>query len=118
MSPRCSQYQAGFVFGERPRKPIILFPALKDGGGFVTIWVAVSWYSSGLVITLTGQITSSDYVDNLGNQVHPMVQRLFLTMQFFKIKIRPYTHPEVFSHGSTSMEKHFNIYPGQHNHQT
>ena len=55
------------MFGERQRKPIILVPALKDGGGSVTIWVAISWYSSGLVITLTGQITSSDYVDILGN---------------------------------------------------
>jgi hypothetical protein len=106
------------VFGERPRKPIILAQAVKDGGGSLTIWAAISWYSSGLVITLSGLITASDYVDILGDQVHPMVQRLFLTMQFCKIKIRPYTQPEVFSLVLTSMEMHFNIFPGQHSHQT
>jgi len=38
------------------------------------IWVAISWYSAGALITLNGQITASDYMDILGNQVHPMVQ--------------------------------------------
>jgi len=40
----------------------------------VLIWAAISWYSAGL--TLSGRITASDYVDILGNQVHPMVQLL------------------------------------------
>jgi hypothetical protein len=31
----------------------------------------------GRVITMNGQITAGDYVDILGNQVHPMVQVLF-----------------------------------------
>jgi hypothetical protein len=106
------------MFGERTKKPVILVPAVKDGGGSMTIWAAMSWYSTGLVITLSGQITTSDCVDILGNQVHPMIQRLFLTMQFFIITIRPYTQPEVFSLGLTSMEMHFNIFAGQHNHQT
>jgi len=39
-------------------------------------------------------------------------------MQFIKITIRPYTQPEAFSLGLRSMKKHFNIFPGQHNHQT
>ena len=81
--PRCSQHQVGFMFVERSRKLIILVSAVKDGGGSVTIWAAISWYSFGLVITLSGQITASDYVDILGNQVHLVFQRLFLTMQFF-----------------------------------
>ena len=38
------------------------------------IWAAISWYSAGAVITLNGQITASDYMDILGNQVRPMVQ--------------------------------------------
>ena len=33
------------------------------------IWAAISWYSAGL--TLSGRITASDYVDILGNQLHP-----------------------------------------------
>ena len=37
-------------------------------------WAAISWHSAGLIITLNGQITASDYVDISGNQVHPMVQ--------------------------------------------
>jgi hypothetical protein len=106
------------MLGECPRKPVILVPALKDGGGSVTIWATISWYSSGLVIALSGQINASDDVDILGNQLRPMIQRLFLTMQFFIMTFRPYTQPEVFSLGLTSMEMHFNIFPGQHNHRT
>jgi hypothetical protein len=33
-------------------------------------------YSAGPVITLNDQITASDYVDILGNQVHPMIQMM------------------------------------------
>jgi ABC-type dipeptide/oligopeptide/nickel transport system ATPase subunit len=40
------------------------------------IWEAVSWYCAGLIITLNGRMTASDYVDILGKQVHPMVQML------------------------------------------
>jgi hypothetical protein len=35
-------------------------------------------YSIGHIITLHGRITSREYVDRLGNQVHPMIQALFL----------------------------------------
>ena len=38
------------------------------------IWAAISWYSADPIITLNGQITASDYVDIVGNQVHLMVQ--------------------------------------------
>jgi hypothetical protein len=31
-------------------------------------------YSAGPIITLHGQITAEEYVDRLGNQVHPMIQ--------------------------------------------
>jgi hypothetical protein len=41
------------------------------------VWVAVSWYSVDPVVTLNGQITASDYVDILGNQVHSVVQMMF-----------------------------------------
>jgi hypothetical protein len=37
------------------------------------IWAGISWYSSGPIITLNGQITGSYYVDILGNHVHPVL---------------------------------------------
>jgi len=43
----------------------------------VMIWAAISWYSVGPIIFLIGRITSSDYVDIIGDQLHPVVQRLF-----------------------------------------
>ena len=54
--------------------PACLVPTVKHGGGSVTIWAAISWYSAGPVITLSCQIAASDYVDSLGSQVHPVVQ--------------------------------------------
>jgi hypothetical protein len=39
----------------------------------VTIWEIMFWYSTGPVITLYGRITTSDYVNTLGDQVHPVV---------------------------------------------
>jgi hypothetical protein len=41
------------------------------------IWATISWYSAGPIITLNGRNTASDYMDSLGNQVHPMVQMLY-----------------------------------------
>jgi hypothetical protein len=35
-------------------------------------------YSVGPIITLHGRITAKEYVDKLGNQVHPMIQTLIL----------------------------------------
>jgi hypothetical protein len=34
-------------------------------------------YSVGPIITLQGRIIAREYVDRLGNQVHPMIQTLF-----------------------------------------
>ena len=59
----------------------------------------------------------TDYVDILGKQVYPVVQ-MFPNDAEFKMTIRSYTQPEVFSLGLTSMEMHFNIFLGQYNHQT
>jgi hypothetical protein len=42
------------------------------------VWTAITWwYSVGPIITLHGRITAKDYVDRLGNQVHPMIETLF-----------------------------------------
>jgi hypothetical protein len=37
-----------------------------------------TWYSVGPIITLHGQITAREYMDRLGNQVHPMMQMLLM----------------------------------------
>jgi hypothetical protein len=47
---------------------------VKRGGGSVIIWAAICWYSAGSVITLSGRIAASEYVNILGNQVDPMFQ--------------------------------------------
>ena len=46
-------------------------------GGSVTIWVAISWYSSGPIFTVNGRNIAGDYVDILDNEVHCIVQMLF-----------------------------------------
>jgi hypothetical protein len=37
----------------------------------------VVWYCVGPIITFHGRITAREYVDRLGNQVHPMIPTLF-----------------------------------------
>ena len=51
---------------------------VKHEGESVIIWATISRYSAGPIITLNGRIIASDYVDILGNQLHPMVHKLFL----------------------------------------
>jgi hypothetical protein len=85
----------------------------------VTIWAAIFCYSAGHMINLNDRIAACDYVDVSRNLVHPVSRYCFLTMmQFFKMTVHPYTHPEVFSLGVRSVKMHFNIFPGQHNRQT
>jgi hypothetical protein len=57
--------------------PECLVLTVKHGRCSVMVWAAVLWYSVGPIITLHGQITAREYMDRLGNQVHPMIQRLF-----------------------------------------
>jgi hypothetical protein len=47
----------------------------KFYGGFVSNIVIE--YSVGTIITLHGRNTAREYVDRLGNQLHPMIQTLF-----------------------------------------
>jgi hypothetical protein len=75
-------------------------------------------YSVGPIITLHGRITAREYVDKLGNQVHPMIQTLFPNNnKVFKDNSGPFTQLELFNHGLKSMKVNFNTFPGQHNHQ-
>jgi hypothetical protein len=82
------------------------------GSNIVVLWSVVP------LITLHGRITARVYVDTLGKQVHPMIQKLLLNndavLQDDNAPI--YTAGELFSHGLKSMKVNFNILPGQHNH--
>jgi hypothetical protein len=47
-------------------------------------------YSVSPIITIHGRITARDYVDRLGNQVHPMIQTKFIKKtQFCKMTNYP-----------------------------
>ena len=54
-----------------------LLPTVKHGGGSVMVWAAISWRSLGPIVALHGRINSKDYLNTLGDQVHPMCQTLF-----------------------------------------
>jgi hypothetical protein len=75
-------------------------------------------HSVGPIITLHGRITAREYVDRLGNQVHPMIRTLFPSNDaVFQEDNAPIQRLELFRHGLKSMKVNFNIFPGQHNHQ-
>jgi hypothetical protein len=81
------------------------------------VWAAILWYSVGPIITLHGRITSREYVDSLGSQVHPMIRTLFPSNDaVFQEDSAPLTQLELFSHGLKSMKVNFSVFPGQHNH--
>ena len=85
----------------------------------MTMWAAISWYSGGPVIALNGCITAGDYIDFSSNQVYQMVQMLFPNSDaVFQDDSSPIHTTKVFSLGLRSMTMDFNIFPGQHNHQT
>jgi hypothetical protein len=69
------------MFGEHPKKPT----TRKSGSNSKTRGrfcdglgsnILVQ-HSVGPIIILHGQITAREYMDRLGNQVHPMIQMLF-----------------------------------------
>jgi hypothetical protein len=41
------------------------------------VWIVISWYSVGPIVAFHGLITAREYMDRLGNQVHPMIETLF-----------------------------------------
>jgi transposase len=62
-------------FGRTPKEA--WFQQWNTGGVSAMVWATILWYSVGPIITLHGRITAREYVDRLGNQVHPMIQTLF-----------------------------------------
>ena len=77
-SPWCCHWCSQGNIWRTPKEtynPNCLVPTVKHGGGSVMVWAAISWYSAG-PITLHDRITG-DYVDILGNQVHPVIQTIF-----------------------------------------
>jgi hypothetical protein len=54
-----------------------LVPTVNHGDGFGNVWVAILWYFVCSIITVYVRITAREYVEKLGNQVHPMIQTLF-----------------------------------------
>jgi hypothetical protein len=82
-------------------------------GGSVMIWTAMSWYSAGPIVTLNGQITASGYIDTLGASCGVSQLGCNLSRSQFA-----HTHSQKYCLGLRSMKMHFNIFPGQHNHQT
>ena len=55
----------------------LLVPTVTHGGGSAVIWAALSWYSAGSKITVSGRTTASDCVYISGSQLHPAVQMQF-----------------------------------------
>jgi hypothetical protein len=75
-------------------------------------------YSVGPIIACHDQITAREYVDRLGNQVHPMIHTLFLNNNAVsKTTMPPLTQLKLFSHGMKNMKVNLNIFPGQHSYR-
>jgi hypothetical protein len=99
--------------------PECLVPTIIHGSVSVMIWAATSWYSAIPVITLNGRITASDYMDILGNQMHPLVQMLYPNNDaIFQDDSSPKHTAKVFSLGLRSMKINFHVFLGQHNRHT
>ena len=89
---------------------------MKYGGGSVMLWTAISWFSVGSVLTLTGRVTARDYVAILGDHVHPMVQMLFRAMTpYSRMIMRPFTQLELLRRGLRNIGMKLNIFPGPPN---
>jgi hypothetical protein len=112
---RCSLHQEEFIFREHPRKPTIRNAWIQEWntGRFC------DGLGSNIVVHYSvDPITAREYVERLGNQVHPMIQTLFPNNNgVSKTTMPPFTQLELCSHGLKSMKMDFNIFPGQHSHQ-
>jgi hypothetical protein len=80
--------KSGRVYVWRTRKEVYnpeCLPSSNSEAHPVIALAAMSWFSVGIIITIHVRITAREYVDRLGNQVHPMIQTLFprMTMTAF-----------------------------------
>ena len=57
--------------------PDSLLPTVKHGGGSVMVLAAISWNYLNLIDALLGRINSKDFLNTLGDHIHPMIQALF-----------------------------------------
>jgi hypothetical protein len=71
--------------------------------------------SIGPIITLLGRNIAREYVDRLGNQMHPMIQTLFPNSNV-AFQGDNATQLELFSHGLKSIKVNFSTFSGRHNH--
>jgi hypothetical protein len=114
---RCSLHQEEFTFGEHPTKPVSNSETRErfcDGLGS-NIMVQ---YSVRPIITLHGRITAREYVDRLGNQVHPMIQTLFANNDaVFQDDNAPIHTAGTVQSWFDGLEVNFDIFPGQHSHR-
>jgi hypothetical protein len=75
-------------------------------------------YSVGPIIIIHGQTTAREYVDRLGNQVHPMIQTLFPNnAAVFQEDGVSFRTAGTVQSWFVEHKVNFNIFPGQHNHQ-
>jgi hypothetical protein len=88
-------------------------------GSSTMVWAAISWYSTAFACpTFHGRITAREYVDGLGNQVHPMIQTLFPNNDaVFQVVNAPIHTAGTVQSWLKSMKVNFNIFPNQHSHQ-
>jgi hypothetical protein len=74
----------------------------------------VAQYSVGPVITLHNRITAREYMDRLGNQMHPMIQTLCPNDHAaIQDDNAPIHTAAAVHHGLKSMKVNFSIFPGQ-----
>lgn len=61
-----------------------LLPTVKHGGGSVMIWAAISWYSAGPIIQITGRMTANEHLDILNDEVLTMTSILLPNTVIFQ----------------------------------
>jgi hypothetical protein len=111
-----------FMFGEQPRKHTIRIPDANSEtrGRFCDSLSSniVLHYSVAPIITLHGRITAREYVNMLGNHVHPMIQTLFRNNDaVFQDDSAPIHTAGTVQSWFEIIKANFSIFPGQHTHQ-
>ena len=69
--------------------PDCLLPTVKHRECFVMIWAAISWFSAGPLIHITGRITANEYLDILNDEVLTMTSISLPNTAMFQDDIVP-----------------------------